>query len=467
MTLEFKRLRRRIIPTKKLGSQKLGGYFSMTTQGGVPTGKWSTVEINKQFFNYQAPYSKASFIADTPHKGPPYYDGDPFQMVEVDYTDPYNGVHGAGTYIRSDGMEKYVGGFSPPSNAAFLGSPDISNPNTFLVPLTPLVPDLSVYGIEAWRKTKPKIEYADAYVFLKELKDAVHMSKSTGKIMRDSYDRILVTSVVNEFGPGASPSSRVVKNALKRYRQTKMMSPRYVGDQFLNHQFGWVPFLSDLRKFNSAYTNFIEINARITQRNGQWRRRKITVHEEKTESRLGAGSGSLLSPFLASGYYSTDPNWEVLERITYKVQSVGSFRYYLREFDMNSPDYSSEWFRMMRQLDIFGARVSPINVYRAVPWTWANDWLNDSSAYLEYASDAVMNNLACKYFYLMGHWTREIVIRQNLPLLTQPKVLEFTRKIESKTRLEAASPFDFSLSWSGLNPRQLAIAAALGITRSH
>lgn len=189
------------------------------------------------------------------------------------------------------------------------------------------------------------------------------------------------------------------------------------------------------------------------------------MFHDVTEEKIGTGTGNLLSPVLDAGYFSVTPTWEVLERIDFKVSAVGSYRYYLREFDEANPEYNSEMFRMMRQLDIFGARISPINVYKGIPWTWANDWLNDSSTYLEYASDVVMNDLACKYFYIMGHHTREIVFRQVLPFNDRTVTLEFVRKFESKQRLDAASPFDFSLSWESLTPRQLAIALALGITR--
>jgi hypothetical protein len=178
--------------------------------------------------------------------------------------------------------------------------------------------------------------------------------------------------------------------------------------------------------------------------------------------------GQILDPILGthwSHYFGVQPTWELTERTEYVVNSVGSYRYYIPEFDMSSPDYSSEWNRMMRQLTIFGARISPINVYKAIPWTWANDWINDSSTYLEYMSDTIMNNLACKYFYLMGHWKITRTLKQVLPFYSGAKVLTFTRVIETKQRLEAGSPFDFSLQWSGLSPRQLAIAAALFITR--
>lgn len=463
MPYPYPRVRKRVTKALKPGSQKVGGFFSAVTDNGHFL-RWSTVEINKQYYQYAAPYVKAELINDSVHQGPPYYSGDSFRSLKVDYTDPYNGVFGSGTYIRPDGLEKYVGGFSPPQGVDFQNPEIIEDPNTILSSATTLIPNLNGYGAQAWNKCKPKIEYADAYVFCKELIDVVHMSKSTAKIMRDSYDKALVAALASNVRPGTGLAYGAVSRALNRARKAKMMSPRYVGDQFLNHQFGWLPFLSDLRKFHSAYTNFIEINARITRRNGQWQRRKVTVFDNNTETKIASGTGSRLFPPL-NNYSSGGHSWEVLKRSSLKLSAVGSWRVYLPEFDESSVDYSSEWNRMKRQLDIFGARISPINVYKGTPWTWANDWLNTSSSYLEYASDAVMNNLACKYFFLMGHQKDEYVFRQVLRFPDRTFTLEFVRRIESKQRLKASSPFDFSLSWNLLSPRQIAIAVALGLTR--
>lgn len=465
----YTRVRRRITPVKKSGSLKVGGFFPMTTQGGVPTGIWSPVEIKKQFFNYQAPYLKAEITLDRDdHKGPPYYEGGDFKNLTATYTDPYDGVFGKGTYYKSDGMEKYVGGWSPPSDSLF-GDMGISNPNTFLNGIT-FFPDLSAYGARAWNKCKPKIEFADAYVFLKEFKDSVRMVKTTAKLMSDVYTKTLTSALRQNMRRGGHGIiERHFQRRLRAAMNTKMMSPRYVGDQFLNRQFGWLPFLSDIRKFSNAYDHFIEINARLTERNGQWRRRKVTVETGDTTNKISSGTGCSLTPGILSThwshYFTEEPTWELNERIEYVVSAVGSYRYYLQEFDQNDPDYESEWYRMRRQLDIFGARISPINVYRAIPWSWANDWLNNSSTYLEYVSDALMNNLAAKYFYVMGHWKTTRTFIQRLPLFTGPVTLSFERVIETKQRLGAGSPFDFNLQWSGLSPLQLAIAGALAVTR--
>jgi len=470
MAEPFNRFRSRVTPRKlKSGNQKLGGYFPMTTQGGVPTGIWSPTEISPQFFNYQAPYQNLESISDQKgHKGPPFYEGGPLKHLRATYTDPYDGVHGRGTYLRSDGLMKYVGGFAPPVSTWF-GGPNFDNKADFLIPNSPYFFDLSAYGHRAWNKCKPKIEYADAYVFLKELRDVKRMVQSTGKLMQDSYDRTLRSALAQNLPTsGAGLVSRHFQRRLRSSVRNRMMSPRYVADQFLNEQFGWLPFLSDIRKFNSAIEHFIEINARITERNGRWKRRKVTVVEDEVVTRVNKGNGQILDPILGthwSHYFSTEPSWEVVEITNLEIYAVGSWRFYLREFDMGEDFSKSEWARMMRQLDIFGARISPINIYKAIPWTWANDWLNSSSVWLEYLSDSIMNDLACKYFYLMGHQivTRKLIV--TLPFYSGTKVLTFSREIETKQRLEAASPFDFDLQWNMLTPRQLAIAAALYITR--
>lgn len=465
----YTRSRRRITPAKKLGIQKIGGFFPAVTTGNPPKFvRWSSTEINPKTYNYQAPYVRAELTLDAKHKGPPFYDGGDFKNLQVTYTEPYDGVFAKGTYVRSDGMEKYVGGFGPPPDSVF-GGTDVSNPKAFLNGIT-FFNDVSAYGVKAWQRCKPKIEFADAYVFLKELKDVSRATKTSAKLMADSYSKIvrsLIPKAMRSQNPGIA--TRHINAAIRRAERSRMMSPRYVGDQFLNEQFGWLPFLADIRKFNNAYTNFIEINARLSERCNKWRRRKVTVETGDTTTKISSGTGNLLSPGLLgtswSQYFSVEPTWTVEERTEYVISAVGSWRWYLREFDMERGDYSSEWSRMMRQLDIFGARITPINVYRATPWTWLADWFTDASAYGEYVSDALMQDLAAKYFYVMGHWkiTRRFI--QNLPLISAPTTLTFERVIETKQRLGAGSPFDFSLSWSSLNPRQLAILSALYVTR--
>lgn len=444
MADKFTRFRRRLTPGKKAGSQKLGYFNSMITSGGAPTGNWHPAEVFPQFFNYQAPYVNAEFIADQDdHQGPPYYVGGPLKVLKVKYTNPYDGVHGKGTYVRSDGLQRYVGGFAPPVNSWF-GGTDVSTPAQFLIPNSPFFPNVSTYGAKAWQMAKPRIEKSNVFVSLREAKDIPRMLKTTSK----AFSQIWKTM-------GGNLDSRV-------------MAPKNIGDQFLNQQFGWVPFLKDLRSFNNTFQNTSKYLNQLTERNGKWSRRKVTVSKTDDMTKLNSGSGQILDPILGthwSQYFSVQPHWELTEEVISSVTAVGSFTYYRPEFDANLSEYNSGWNRVMRQLDLYGLRASPSNIYKSTPWTWAADWVTDASSYIDYYNDILVDSVVCKYFYLMQHQTVIRKLVQVLPFYSGSVTLTFTREIETKQRVEGSSPFDFSLSWKDLTPRQLAIAAALWLTR--
>lgn len=439
------RFRRRLTPAKKPGSKKLGYFNSMITSGGQPTGNWHPAEVFPQFFNYQAPFIDAEFTADQDgHQGPPFYVGGPFQHLKVEYSVPFEGVHGKGTYVRNDNLQRYVGGFAPPVDSWF-GGLGVSSPAQFLIPNSPFMPDPSSYGASAFNKCKPKIEKASAFVALREAKDIPRMLRTTSKFFHQTWKAL-----------GGSVDSRT-------------MTPKNIGDHFLNHQFGWVPFVSDLRKFNDTFQNSARYLSQLTDRNGKWTRSKVTVLSTDNTTKLNSGLGQILDPIIGthwSHYFISEPSWELTEQVIDHISAVGSFSFYRPEFDSKLTEYNSAWSRIMRQLDIYGLRISPSNIWRSTPWTWAADWVTDAGAYIDFYNDMLVDSVVCKYFYLMQH---RIVIRrliQVLPFRSGNTVsLSFSRKIETKRRMEGSSPFDFSLSWKDLTPRQLAIAAALFLTR--
>jgi hypothetical protein len=83
-------------------------------------------------------------------------------------------------------------------------------------------------------------------------------------------------------------------------------------------------------------------------------------------------------------------------------------------------------------------------------------------------SDWATDGLVMRYGYIMEHRFMEITYSLDRPTRLKPAgsylASPVTFVYETKRR-EKASPFGFGLSWNGMSPRQLAIAAALGITR--
>ena len=476
MATLFTRVRKSVTPTRKSGSFKLGYYNSAITVGGVPTGAWSPAEVNPRYFNYQSPYDVAKYCADNLHPGPPFREGGPFRLLRLEYTTPYFGVFGKGVYVRADRLQRYVGGFAPPGNSYF-GGTAISDYGALFAPNSPMFSDLSPWSSEAWQKCKPKLEKASLGVAIAEIRDLPRMLKTSAKEFADAWR-------LTQRAAGFTGDARKV-----------MMTPQRAADSFLNQQFGWVPFLSDVRKFNDVLQNSRRYIDQISDQNGKWVKHHAVLVGVKNEHDslrdpnsksqgpdesavfytsdtvefiLNSGTGQVLDPILGthwSQYFSVEPTWEVIERTERLVTAVGSFQYYRPEFDRSLAEFNSAWNNMIRNLTIHGVRVSPSNIYKATPWTWAVDWISDVGEHVAYLDDIILDSLVAKYFYLMQHKVITRTFRQILPFYSGAVVLQFNRVIETKQREEAGSPYDFNLSWEDLTPRQLLIAAALGISR--
>jgi len=441
-TLGNLRIRRKVIKPSPGGVRQLGYYNSnIPDVNGHPTANWAPNKLFVQSFNYDAEFVEGKYTEDVLHSGPPYLEGGPFKSLRLVYSDPYNGVFGNGTYYRSDGLQRYVGGFSPPSDATWTTMPGMGPLNVGLIGANSAFPSMSDWGDKAYARAKPKIEKASLFVFLAELRDLSRMLKTTSRAFHDIWKL-----------SGGNQASKV-------------MRPKNVADHFLNHQFGWTPFLSDVRRFVDVFQNTARLKSQMTSRNGRWIRRRVTLKDDSVYELLNQGLGKPISPSMVPEYFNTPPSWTLSQTVKTKINAVGRFKYYRPEFDANLPDYSSVWNSAKRQLDLYGLRISPSNVYRAIPWTWAADWISNLGTHVDYLTDIAMDSVACQYFYVMQHRITERKLNIRLPFYTGLKILEYSRIVETKERQVGAGPYGFSLSWDNLTPRQGAIAAALAITR--
>jgi len=441
MASSFTRIRKRIIPLYKKGEVELGYFNSAITDSGKFV-SWHPNRINVQTYNFSdVPYDEAKITMDNVHPGPPYRNGGPFRTLKLKWSSPYYGVHGIGTYVRNDGLQRYVGGFGPPTNNQFLTSSGLYDLSVVLIENSPAFPSMSGLGDKGYSRTKPKLEQASAFVFAREGGDTPRMLKTTAKGFSDIWKLM-----------GGSTSSRI-------------MDPKKIADQFLNQQFGWKPFLSDLRKFDDVIQNSARYIENISNRNGLWTRKRVTLEDVSTDVRIASGTGVSLAPVLPGEYFSSQPTWEVREITRSHAYAVGKFYYYNPAFDKSLADNLSGWNHAMRAITLAGARPTPSNVYKSIPWTWAIDWVSNVGLHVDFISDMLVDSVACQYLYVMKTETKIRRYIQYLPFPSRPLTLTFDRFTESKQRQEGTGPYGFSLSWDDLTPRQLAIAAALGISR--
>lgn len=450
MPTSFARTRTRSQPVLKPGSRLLGYYQSWNTNTKAWMDPTLHIYINSSAY---PPFTEGQSTFDEIHAGPPYRSGGPFKSMRAIVSDPPFGVYGNGMHMHQNGLVKYVGGFHSPQDPDFGSGVSMSTLTPFLINSSLHYPSMDGWGDAAYSKTKPKLEQAGAGVFLAELRDAPRMLRTTSTFFHDLWK-----------GAGGSTT-------------TKIMSPKKTADHFLNHQFGWIPFVSDIGKFYNTFDQSAALISRLAHQNGTYVRKQRTLEEETTEQVLATGTGvklfpntSFNGPFFGHGPWfpaSTPATWQLHEEIYSRVYAVGRFKYYRPEFDLADPDYMSRINGLKRQLTLYGLRISPSNIYKATPWTWAIDWVSNLGDQIDRANDALVDSVAADYLYVMQHRRIRRVFTQELPFVNGTVRLIFSRVIETKQRSGSSSPYGFNLTLANLTPRQLAIAGALGISRNY
>jgi len=457
------RFRSRITPNPYLGSNVTTGQLFIESAAGNETYVPITAPRND---SPSYPFQAAESCSDELHGTPPWKTGGPFRKITIESVVPF-GMTGHGSYYTNTwqslagyfGTVKYVGGFAPPD--PFPGSAEFNiSLNTNLGLGSPLVPDTSTLEAQAWDRTKPRVEQGGLFVALRESRDIGPMLRTTGAGVKQ------ITNIMQQL-----QAFHYIYKRMGGDLKHGELAPKNVAGHFLNHNFGWVPFIKDVTQTLDNIINSDQKIRRIIDENGKdvRRRAKLLNHTESTN--LGGNDLCLVSPGNTSYLQQCmagQPRYEVWLDRTIEAHTVGRFRYYIPYFDMSSPLAQGMLGDVMRQLTLHGARVTPYNVYKATKWTWLLDWVSNAGRTISAVQDQALDNMAATYLYLCHTETKTYRFRQYLPFNAKsggPKTLEWSRVIDVKQRKEAEAPFGFGLSWEELTPKQLSLLAAIGITR--
>ena len=246
---------------------------------------------------------------------------------------------------------------------------------------------------------------------------------------------------------------------------------RGAGSEYLNKEFGWNPLASDIRDASYAAANAHKIIEAYERNSGKLVRRRLELPIETTEVWTSAGS--------AAPYFertdtdntcivdSSQPQGLVLQcdRTYRRTWFSGAFTYHL----------PTGWGSRFGLVDaaakagpLLGIELTPEVVWNATPWTWALNWFSNIGQCVSNTSDMIVDGLVIKYGYVMEHYVASRTYYYGGTGKYKPVgtivVSPVTLFYETKRR-KRASPFGFGLEWSMFTPRQLAITAALGLTR--
>lgn len=279
------------------------------------------------------------------------------------------------------------------------------------------------YGAQAWNQYKPGKPKVGASVFIAELRDLPGMLKK------------------------------------------RAYAHRNLGQHYLNYQFGWLPFVSDLRKMYTTYKNVDNIITNIYRNNGKWVKRSGTVRSERSTVTEWSESWRVpvFNPLVSADIDDqTQLSCKGIISQSERVWFSGRFRYYIPA--ISSKILDSRW-RANTVRKIMGLTITPADAWEAIPWSWLIDYFTNVGNVLSNIDSGYVDDVVASYAYVMRSSITS-ASQQSSGVLLDGTAYSGTITQESETKARAAAdPFGFEVS-GDLSPRQLAILAALGISRN-
>jgi len=449
---------------KPLGNNSLIGKF-IRYRLGKPS------RIVNKFVGGTLPLSDAlQQTWDQKNPGPPYRSGGPFFSAEMhlphSQNSPYLNVSNLGyPSVTSDERATYQGYVI---DNGFWDTDTLSNYRTG----KPSARVLTAYHTLAWDKLKPQIAKANVGQFIYELKDLPHMLRTTSEGFAHAWEQD-ATRIRDSVGS-------------KFNKSVEFMQPRNAADHFLNHQFGWVPFVSDLQSMIHVYFESRDLLIRTVKENGRWVRKRRVLETTDDDTLVNHYDTPSCIPgqsdFIVNGQgYQSDQNimdfrivngslsggaTDIRIRETKTVWAVGSFRFYRPEFDDNLIGFESQLVNIQRLLTLYGARINPTTLWKITPWSWLVDWFVHLGDFIAHWDDYVNDGIVAKYLYVCQTYRRDVTKTVQFYFKSGTFAHSWQRSFVSKRREPADSPYGFNRPWSSITPSQWAILGAIGIGRT-
>lgn len=246
---------------------------------------------------------------------------------------------------------------------------------------------------------------------------------------------------------------------------------RGAGSEYLNAQFGWLPLVADIQDLSKAIAHGDKIWKQYERDAGRLVRRRMEFEPVfSTPVDVSVSSGAFPFPTPNTHFYTTGFPGGTLTVKRYKRQRQwfsGAFTYYIPDRDSSS-GVERLFAASAKARKLYGLTLDPEVLWNLTPWSWALDWFANTGDVISNLTDMATDGLVLRYGYMMEEtivshehslqgleWVSSPPLPRNLTLYAVTKTLKRIR----------ATPYGFGLTFQGFSPRQLAILAALGVTR--
>jgi hypothetical protein len=237
---------------------------------------------------------------------------------------------------------------------------------------------------------------------------------------------------------------------------------RNAGNNYLAYQFGWLPLISEIRSFLHSANNFERICKQYEKNSGKLIRRRYDWPLEHDVA-TGEFLHHLPEPSLSAALFRPDHIGRLQLRFTKRKQRwlEACFTYYLPPL--------GTWQRELALYNhAFGVIPSPETVWELTPWSWAIDWFTNTGDIMKNVHGFLTDGLVMPYAYIMEESSieREYTLT-GVAYRSYPGMQSFRQSFkETIKQRHTATPFGFGFDLSGLNNRQIAIATALGLSKT-
>lgn len=252
------------------------------------------------------------------------------------------------------------------------------------------------------------------------------------------------------------------------------------GSEYLNYQFGWRPFVKDLKDMYYVWRYLDKLIAQIRRDNGRNIRRSTTLYSDTSTSQTTPTSYN----FAYALVYNAPPNWHGGSSLVVQTEKVEERIWYSSSMRYWIPDTTSSLWTAQAKAALFGVLPTPSVLYELLPWSWLIDWFSNVGDVVANVSPNAVDNLVLNYHFVMRSWKRTLestsfsnhtgqveLNQSNIgPQVLKkwdPAYAAFRSReiLEVKARVGGGSPYLPGVQLSGLTAYQLSILAALGISR--
>nr|UJQ85984.1 MAG: hypothetical protein 1 [Leviviridae sp.] len=241
-----------------------------------------------------------------------------------------------------------------------------------------------------------------------------------------------------------------IPNLPGRAVQEQVSLARKSGSEYLNVEFGWLPLVRGLRDFAKVVNSSDQILTEHRRKANVWIDRSYEWPE--TTNYQWSSCNFVVNPDV--GFFTGGGRFQhTFTRKWYEAE----YKYYLPT-GPSMGDKFARYGSYARKL--LGVAPTPEAIWNLSPWSWAADWFSNAGDVIHNVSALGNGGLVFRNAYIMSHTGRVTIDSGSFAGTFMTKTLTEETKIR-----RAGTPFGFDVSFSSLSPRQLAITAALGLSR--